>query len=104
MVGEGVPPEGAIDPAGRLRPEHRTPLQACIASLIDRIGAPVLSTNLIFARSAVTASLPDKAEWRRRCQPVHRALLSIVEPSVIIAIGIGDTFEGVRSWGKELEA
>lgn len=101
--GEPQPvPADFEDPPGHLVPEKRTPLQACVCNLISMTGIQprsMPSTNLIFARSPRIAQLRDKAEWKRRCRPVHLALLRAVQPRWIITLGITTTFDAVEAGG-----
>ena len=75
---------------GRLRPDERDPMQRRVCNLFDALQESpkdVLSTNLIFARSAELSKLQgSKAKWRHRCWSVHQELLRAVRPKWIIAL------------------
>jgi len=95
--------EGATEP---LSSEKRTPLQACVCNLFDMMKMSprdVPSTNIIFARSNEISGLQEKASWKALCWPVHKAMLSVVQPNLIITLGIGATFSAVLAQGKAID-
>lgn len=91
---------------GRLRPDERDPMQRRVCNLFDALQESpkdVLSTNLIFARSAELSKLQgSKAKWRHRCWSVHQELLRAVRPKWIITLGFGEVFSALRARGTEI--
>lgn len=91
---------------GRLRPDKRGLIQRRVCDLLDALQKSpkdVLSTNLIFARSAELSKLQgSKAKWRHRCWSVHQELLRAVRPKWIITLGFGELFSALRARGTEI--
>lgn len=55
----------------------------------------IFATNAVFGRSTRLATLLDQsksdlATWWAHCWPVHRELLSIVRPKMIVTLGYGE--------------
>lgn len=82
---------------GSVRPEFLRRHQRNMLSLFDALHADprsVFATNAVFARSTSKASLEAESghsldRWWQACWPVHRELLAIVRPSMIISLGYG---------------
>lgn len=78
-------------PGGRIHSAGSAPMQQSVQTLLTALGfdpRSVLATNLIFfqSRDATGVSYRTDAD---KCWPVHERMLSLVRPSLIIALGNG---------------
>jgi hypothetical protein len=73
------------------RPDGQAPLQRRVKWLLKRLGvepSKVAASNLIFMRSPDAAGSRYR-DYSRLCWPVHKQILEIVRPRLVIAYGNG---------------
>ncbi|MGZ8261475.1 MAG: hypothetical protein ACXW11_03885 [Methylotenera sp.] len=71
--------------------EGEAPLQQRVVWLLETLGLnprDVCATNLIFTQSRSAKDI--SYEFAKQCWPVHEAILSIIQPKVIITFGNSD--------------
>ena len=84
---------------GKKYDRGEAPMQRRVTHLLSKIGLDpkkVCASNLMFARSATQAGIQDPARLIKAFWPVHLAILNVVRPKAIIALG-NLPFRHVRS-------
>lgn len=83
---------------GHLRPHAAKPHQERVTVLAQTLGfktpADMPSANAVFARSKALTTLHASTglnvwQWWDLCWPVHRQLLAVIQPEIIITLGHG---------------
>ena len=82
--------DGVWKPGGRVAPRGGATLQKRVQYLLASLAINarnVFASNLIFKRSRSESELKNEDYWAEICWPIHKRLLSIVDPSLIIVMG-----------------